>query len=85
MIEALAIVFVVAVSAGIYLFAWMGARNLSVANAAVRRDELAQYAGTLREKILRGQREQWDSVMMGQLAARLDEVERELAPKIASR
>jgi hypothetical protein len=85
MIEAGAILFVLVVSAGIYLSSWIAARQFSGANTADQLDVLRQHRETLRQKTVRGEREGWDSVMMHQLAERLEDVEIEIARKIAAR
>ncbi len=81
MIEALAIVFVVVISLGIYLLARVGAQDGSKRDLLTELNELKQHRETLREKALRGKREHWDHVMMSQLAHRLDQVEHQIAQK----
>ena len=85
MIEGGAILFVVVVSAGIYLSSWIAARRFSAANAADQLDGLRQHRETLQEKLLRGEREGWDSVMMQQVAERLEDVEIEITRRVAAR
>jgi hypothetical protein len=85
MIEGGAILFVLVVSAGIYLSSWIAARRVSGANATDQLDVLRQHRETLLEKTLRGEREGWDSVMMQQLAERLEDVEIEIARRVVAR
>ena len=85
MIEAGAILLVVVVSLGIYLSSWIASREFSKANNSNSLDVLMQYRETLRQKTVRGERERWDGEMMRQLAYRLDQVEREIALKVAER
>lgn len=84
MVEAGAILFVLVVSLGVYLSSWLAARQFSAANAANELDVLRQHRVTLREKILRGTRENWDGVMMDQLEQRLLEVDREIARRVGN-
>jgi len=79
MVEAGAILFVVVVSIGVYLSSWFAARQYSHVNAANQLDVLTRHRETLLQKTVRGERENWDSEMMRQLAYRLSEVEREIA------
>jgi hypothetical protein len=83
MIEAGAILFVVVVSLGIYLFSWIGAREFSKANATNQLDVLRQHRETLLQKRVRGQQEGWDSEMIRQLEYRLDDVEHEIARAVS--
>lgn len=81
MIEALAIVFVAAVSLGVYIMAWVGAREASGKDLSAELAELRLHRETLVEKTVRGQREQWDQVMTSQLAHRIDWLDRQIAQK----
>ena len=76
MIEAGAILFVVFVSLAIYLSSWIASREFSKANGSNQLDVLIQHRETLRQKVIRGEQERWDSEMMRQLAYRVEQVER---------
>ena len=81
MIEALAIILVVAVSAGIGFFAWIGARDVSQRNLPAELDQLRQHREVLFQKTVRGREEHWDGEMMGRLAERLAQVDRQITKK----
>jgi hypothetical protein len=81
MVEAVAIVFVAAVSLGIYIFAWIGARDFSKRNLSEELAQLQQHREALRENALRGEQQQWDSEMMRQVADRLNDVDHRIALK----
>lgn len=85
MIEAGAILFVVVVSLAIYLSSWIASREFSKANASNQLDVLIQHRETLRQKVIRGEQECWDSEMMRQLAYRVEQVEQEIGQKTAAR
>ena len=84
MIEAGAILFVMVVSMAIYLSSWIASREFSKTNAANSLDVLIQHRETLRQKVIRGEQERWDSEMMRQLAYRVEQVEREIGQKTAA-
>jgi hypothetical protein len=77
--EALAILLVFAVVLGLYLGARFGGGYRSARTPARELDHLHAYRGLLQEKVSRGRREQWDGVMMAQIASKLEEVERRIA------
>ena len=81
MIEGGAILLVVIVSLAIYFSSWIASREFSKANASNELDVLIEYRETLRQKVIRGERESWDSEMMRQLAYRVEEVERKIEQK----
>lgn len=85
MIEAGAILFVVAVALAVYLSSWVAARQFSEANAANQLDVLRQHREMLQQKIQRGIRDNWDGEMMSQLEYRLSDVERELAQSLVQK
>jgi hypothetical protein len=85
MIEGGAILFVVVVSLAIYLSSWIASREFSKANASTQLDVLMQHRETLRQKVIRGEQEHWDSEMMRQLTYRVEQVEREIGQKTAAR
>lgn len=76
--EALAILFVFAVAAIIFVVTWLGSIN-GTRHAAAELDALEQYREALQKKALRAQLERWDDVMMDQIAAQLEDVERRIA------
>ena len=78
MIEAGAILFVLVVSLGAYLSARLGAQRASLENPQGDLEQLKQYREVLRQKAIRGQQENWDSVMMLQLGHRLEEIEQQI-------
>jgi hypothetical protein len=77
--EALVIVLVFAVSAIIFGVTWFTTTYGPARNPAEELRQLESYREELRAKRLRGQHENWDHVMMGQIAGKLDEVERQIA------
>ena len=81
MIEAFAILLVTAISLAIYLFARVGAHDSALRDPAGNLAELRQQRDVLRDRLLRGNREKWDHVMMQQLGDRLAELERQIAEK----
>ncbi len=85
MIEGGAILIVFLVTGGIFLFSWIGARQLSSVTIAEQLDDLRRHRETLLQKNIRGEREGWDSVMMRQLADRIEDVDREIARRVADR
>ena len=85
MIEAFAILFVAVVSLGVYVIAKVGAQNASGKDLPKELAELRQHRDALVEKTARGEREQWDQVMMSQLAHRLDWLDRQIAQKSGQR
>lgn len=85
MIEGGAILFVFVVTVGIFLSSWIGARQLSSANAPEQLDDLKRHREILRQKAVRGEREGWDSVMMSQLADRIESLDREIARRATNR
>lgn len=85
MIEAFAILFVAAVALGVYVIAKVGAQNASGKDLPKELAELRQHRESLVEKTARGEREQWDQVMMSQLAHRLDWLDQQIAQKAGQR
>ena len=76
--EAVAIIIVFAVTVIVFLVTWLGTVN-GARNPAAELDELEQYREALQKKALRAQLERWDDVMMDQIAAQLEDVERRIA------
>jgi hypothetical protein len=76
--EAFAIVIVFVVAAGVYVGARFGA-HAAVQSPAQELARLHAYRAALREKLARGRRENWDAVMMAQVADKLGEAERRIA------
>ena len=76
--EALAIILVFVVTVIIFGVTWFGTVN-GARNAVAELDQLEQYREALQKKALRAQLERWDDVMMDQIAAQLEDVERRIA------
>lgn len=79
--EALVIVFVFVVAVGVYLGMRFGGGAHLARTPAEQREQLQAYRASLEEKIRRGRAERWDAVMMGQLADKLADVDRQIAEK----
>jgi hypothetical protein len=76
--EAVAIIIVFAVTVIVFFVTWLGTVN-GTRNAIAELDQLEQYREALQQKALRAQLERWDDVMMNQIAAQLEDVERRIA------
>ncbi|MBS0633178.1 MAG: hypothetical protein JSS11_14805 [Verrucomicrobia bacterium] len=67
--EALAILAVAVIAAGIYVMAWLQARDPAQANALRERERLQHQAGWLEERLAKAQRENWSPEMIAGIAA----------------
>jgi len=77
--EALAVVFVFAVSAFIYVAARFQSRDPARLNAPDERLRLQHHEAWLQERLHRAQREQWDADMVAGIAAELRATSQQLA------
>ncbi len=77
--EALAIVFVVVVSAMIFVGTWIGVRNDSGRHPLAARDHLEAYRDSLKQKAQRARADRWDEAMVAKIDHELAEVESRLA------
>ena len=77
--EALAIVFVAAVSAIIFVATWIGVRSDAGRNPLTARAHLEAYREALKQKARRAQLERWDEAMVSRIDHELADVELRLA------
>ena len=77
--EALLIIVVFAVAAVAYVYAKFSAQSPIGGSAADELVQLEQCRAALLETSRRGQKENWDGVMMNQMADRLAEIDRRIA------
>lgn len=77
--ETLAVLFVFAVVAIIYVAAWLRSRNPSLVNVDDELQRLRHHEAWLRERLHRAQLERWDADMIAGLADELRATSRQLA------
>lgn len=78
-VEALAIVFVAAVSAIIFVATWWSVKSNAAVNPLGKRDHLEAYRATLIQKAQRARTDGWDDAMVARINQELAEVEGRLA------
>jgi hypothetical protein len=69
--EAVAVFFVFAVIAFVFVVAWLRGRDVSLVNVSDDLQRLRQHEAWLRERLHRAELEQWDDAMIASLAADL--------------
>ena len=77
--EALAIVAVFAIAAGVYCYAWLQARNPALQNSEQDEARLRHQATWLQDRLRLAQRENWDAAMIATLRSDLEVTARQLA------
>lgn len=76
--EAFAVLLVFAVSAAVYVAAWLSTRGSLSAHTVADLARLQQHEAWLRERLHRAEREQWGDEMIAGIAAELRAASREL-------
>ena len=69
--EALAILFILIVAGGVYLYAWVQARNPARRNAAEDQARLERHEAWLRQRLELAKRERWGADMVRSIEAEL--------------
>ena len=77
--EALAVLFVFTVAAGVYVYAWLQAKNPSRQNAGQDQARLERHEAWLQHRLEIARRENWGADMIHSLEADLREAQQRLA------